>query len=106
MNKESAVKTVFILLFICFLTIYISQATGYYEYKLHKKAELTKEQITKFENDVKNNEKIDLNDYLKDGVKDYSNSVSKMGTDFSNVTSKYIKKGIDGMFKIIDSLLT
>ena len=29
-----------------------------------------------------------------------------MGTDFSNVTSKYIKKGIDGMFKIIDSLLT
>ena len=70
MNKESAVKTVFILLFICFLTIYISQATGYYEYKLHKKAELTKEQIKKFENDVKNNEKIDLNDYLKDGVKD------------------------------------
>ena len=52
MDSEKLIKTIFTILFVIFVTIYISQATGYYEYELHKKSELTKEQIQKFEKDV------------------------------------------------------
>lgn len=106
MEKENVVKTIFIFLFIIFITIYISQASGYYEYELHKKVELTKEEIVKFENDIKDGKNIDLNDYLKNTNKNYSNSFSKIGSNFSTVTSKYIRKCIDETFKFIESLLT
>lgn len=106
MEKEKVVKTIFIFLFIIFITIYISQASGYYEYELHKKTELTNEEIIKFEKDIKEGKNIDLNDYLENTNKDYSNSFSKMGSSFSNTTSKYIKKGIDEAFKFIESLLS
>lgn len=38
-------KYLFLMSFITFLTIYLSQATGYYEYRQYKKKELTEEQI-------------------------------------------------------------
>ena len=60
MDSEKLIKTIFTILFVIFVTIYISQATGYYEYELHKKSELTKEQIQKFEKDVKEGKKVDL----------------------------------------------
>ena len=106
MNKEESVKVVFILLFIIFITIYISQATGYYEYELHKKTELTKEQIKQFEEDIKNNKNIDVTKYIENDAKKDSNEFSKIGSNFSNVTSKYIKKGINEVFKIINRLIT
>lgn len=106
MNKEESLKVVFILLFIIFITIYISQATGYYEYELHKKTELTKEQIKQFEEDIKNNKNIDVTKYIENDAKKYSNEFSKIGSNFSNVTSKYIKKGINEVFKIINRLIT
>ena len=46
-------KYVFVLAFIAFLTLYLSQATGYYEYENHQKATLTEEQIKQFEQDVR-----------------------------------------------------
>ena len=106
MNKEESVKVVFILLFIIFITIYISQATGYYEYELFRKTELTKEQIKQFEEDIKNNKNIDVTKYIENDAKKDSNEFSKIGSNFSNVTSKYIKKGINEVFKIINRLIT
>ena len=106
MDSEKLIKTIFTILFVIFVTIYISQATGYYEYELHKKSELTKEQIQKFEKDVKEGKKVDLKKYSEYNKKDYSNKFSKAGNKFSNFTSKYVKKGIEGTFKIIDSLLS
>jgi len=106
MEGEKIVKTIFILLFIVFITIYISQANGYYEYELHKRVELTNEQIKKFEEDVKNNKKIDLKEYTMDGVENYNNNFSKLGSNFSKVTSKYVKKGISGFFGFVENLLS
>ena len=106
MDSEKLIKTTFTILFVIFVTIYISQATGYYEYELHKKSELTKEQIQKFEKDVKEGKKVDLEKYSEYNKKDYSNKFSKAGNKFSNFTSKYVEKGIEGTFKIIDSLLS
>ena len=86
--------------------MYISNNKGYYEYGLHKKMELTNEEIEKFENDVKNNKSIDVEKYLKDSTKDYSNEISRLSLSFSNFTSKYIKMGINDLFKTIDKLMS
>ena len=41
----------------------------------------------------KNNKNIDVTKYIENDAKKYSNEFSKIGSNFSNVTSKYIKKG-------------
>ncbi len=105
MDLEKALRTFFIILFIIFVTVYILYNSGYYEYELHKKVELTNEQIEKFENDVKNNKDIDISDYTGNSTNDYSNAFSDVSASFSNFTSKYVKKGINGVFTIIGRLM-
>ena len=46
--------------FVTFFALYLSQSTGYFEYRNSKKVALTNEQIEKFENDVKEGKNIDL----------------------------------------------
>ena len=106
MKYEQLLKTIFVFLFIIFITIYITHESGYYEYELHKKVELTNEQIQKFESDIKNNVNIDVNDYIDNKMEDYSNNFSKIGASFSSFTSKYIKEGIEGVLNIITNMLT
>lgn len=106
MNSEKVFKTIMIFLFVIFLTIYLSNNTSYYEYGMHKRVELTNEEIKKFEEDVKNNKNIDIEDYQKNTIKDYSNEISRISLSLSNFTSKYIKKGINSVFKTIDKLMT
>ena len=105
-KKEKTLRTTLIILFIMFMTIYISQAAGYYDYKLHKRTVLTEEQIKKFEEDVKNNKKIDIEEYASYGIVDYNNNFSNAGKSFSNTTSKYFRKGIEGLINIIKTLFT
>lgn len=106
MNIEKSFKTTLIILFVVFITIYITHASGYYEYELHKKVELTNEQIEKFESDIKNNKNIDVNDYVGNTIEDYSNNFSDLSLSFSKFTSKYVKEGIKGIFNIISNALS
>jgi hypothetical protein len=87
------------------MTLFISQASGYYDYKLHRKTELTEQQIKEFERDVKAGKPIDTEKYLKIDLKDYNNKFSSSGKSFSNFTSKYIKKGIEKAFNLLEQLL-
>ena len=73
MKYENTFKIIFIFLFVIFLTMYISVGSNYYEYELHKKVMLTNEDIKKFEDDVKNNKEVDIDNYISSRV-DYSNS--------------------------------
>jgi hypothetical protein len=105
-NKgEKTFRTCLIILFVIYITLYISQASGYYDYKLHRRTELTNEQIREFENDVKAGKPVDVEKYLKIDPKDYNNKFSSSGKSFSNFTSKYIKIGIENAFKILEQLL-
>ena len=105
-KKEKAVKTCLTTLFIIFIGLIVSNKNGYSEYEMHKKVELTNEQIEKFENDIKNNKNIDIDNYLKNITEDYSNNISTTCLNFSNTTSKYIKRGISDIFDILSKLLT
>ena len=105
MKYENTFKIIFIFLFVIFLTMYISVGSNYYEYELHKKVMLTNEDIKKFEDDVKNNKEVDIDNYISSRV-DYSNSFSKASTKVSKETKKYIKQGIEGIFNIFSKMIT
>lgn len=98
-------KFCFTVLFITFLTLYTSQEAGYYEYEQQKKASFTSEQIKKFEEDVAAGKKVDINDYLENSNKDYSNKVSDFGYSVSDQIGKYVKIGIEGTFGALNKLV-
>lgn len=104
-KKNKFFKILTILLFIVYLTIYISERTGYYEYKNYQKTILTKEQIAKFEDDVKNGKNVKLNDYVVNTNKHYQTNLSKIGSNISNFISKIINKGIDSSFDFLSKLV-
>ena len=105
MKYENTFKIIFIFLFVIFLTMYISVGSNYYEYELHKRVMLTNEDIKRFEDDVKNNKEVDIDNYISSRV-DYSNSFSKASTKVSKETKKYIKQGIEGIFNLFSKMFT
>ena len=104
-KKNKIFKFLIVLLFIIYITIYISEKTGYYEYKNYQKTILTKEQIVKFEDDVKNGKNVKLNDYVVNTNKNYQTRLSKMGNGLSELISKMINKGIDSCFEFLNKLV-
>lgn len=91
-------------LFVVFVALLIAYESGYYETKAHNKAVLTNEAIKEFESDVKNGKVVDLDKYLKDERKDYSNGVTKVGNKISNSISEVMTKGISGIFNVLKGL--
>lgn len=104
-RKNKFFKIIIVLLFIVYITIYISERTGYYEYKNYQKALLTKEQIAKFEDDVKNGKNVKINDYVVNTNKHYQTNISKMGNNISSFISKLINNGIDSSFDFLSKLV-
>jgi len=97
-KKNKIFKMIFLLCFISYLTFYIAGQTGYYEYNARKKMTFTKEQIEKFEADVKEGKKIDMQEYLKNTDKNYQNKISKATLSLSENISKITRKGINTIF--------
>lgn len=104
-KKNKVVNKIFgwflFILFITFVTLYISQATGYYEYEQARKTAFTKEQIEQFEKDVKDGKEIDINKYLDNTNKNYQSNLSKLTLNISEGISKYTKLGIEKVFSQI-----
>lgn len=96
----------FIILFAVFLTVYISNKYGYYEYKKHEQVTLTSEQIKKFEQDIKDGKEIDIENYVTGTTKNYQTKLSQMGLNISNGIAGLIKTGVDGFFKYIGNAVT
>lgn len=93
------------ILFITFMTLYISQATGYYEFEQARKTAFTTEQIERFEQDVKDGKEIDINDYLENTNKNYQNNISRLSLNVSEGISKYAKIGIEKIFEGIAKVI-
>ena len=91
------------MMFLIFLTLYVSQASGYYEYSANKKSAFTAEQIKKFEQDVKEGKNVDIEKYLNNTNKNYQNKLSSTAVSLSETISKYAKKGIEKFFAMIGS---
>ncbi len=98
-------KSIFIILFISFLIIYFSEATGYYEYKNHLQKTFTSEQIKKFEEDVNSGNPIDVNQYILTDNFKYSNNLSIMFDKLSNIISNAVNSSVQNGFRLLSKLV-
>lgn len=103
LNK--AFKYLLILSFIAFITLYLSQRAGYYEYTNHEKMALTEKEIKAFEKDVKEGKNIKIEDYMKNTHVNYSNKVSNIGNKVSKTINNGVKDGIENFFGALNKLI-
>lgn len=103
MNK--LIKLIILIICFAFVISYIIYETGYYEYKLQSRTVLTKEQMEKFEQDVNEGKNVDLNDYLVETEKDYTNNLTDTTIKVSSTVNSYIKKGVELLFKQVNKLV-
>lgn len=93
------------LLFVVFLIIFCSSKTNYYEYHNYKKMSITNKKIEEFEKDISEGKNVNINDYIKDESKDYSNNITKVGDFISNnifnFSSKVVKISYNFISKVI-----
>ena len=102
---DKIIKLFGVALVVGFLLMFFSSSSGYYEYELNKKSNLTQEAIIQFEQDVKDGKEIDINEYLVDEAKDYSNSFSDIGLNISNKIGTLFSKGVKFIFNSIDNMI-
>lgn len=90
--------------FIAFLGLYIASISGYYESQVSNKVALTDAAIKKFEEDVLEGKNVDINTYITEENKDYSNSFTDAGDRFSESLQKILTDGIGGLWDAIKVL--
>lgn len=102
---DKMIKLIMLSVVIIFLVMFFSSSSGYYEYELNKKSNLTQEAIEQFEKDVEEGKEIDINDYLVEDNKDYSNSFSNAGVSLSNKIGKLFSEGVKLIFNSMNNLV-
>lgn len=95
---------IFLALLISFCALYVSVATGYYEFEQHKKVVLTNEKIEEFEQDLKAGKKINVKKYLDEKEENYENAFSNAGIAFSNIIEECVENGIQNIFGFLNSV--
>ena len=104
MNKN-IIKLIIIVTLIIFVSAYIISESGYYEYTMQQRTIITNEKIKEFEEDVRNNESIDLKEYLDKEQNDYSNKITTLVYNISDNSNKLARKAIKYLFKKLGSLV-
>lgn len=103
--ENKVFKYTLLILFLVFLALYYSSNAGIIDYQAKHQNELTQEQIKQFEEDIKNNEKIDLKKYVVNDEKKYSNVVSDTTLKISNTISNTIKKAMDFLLNKMENAM-
>lgn len=107
MNKSNVFRIIFLTLVFLFIGLYFASNSGYIDYQARNKAILTEEQIRKFENDVKENKPIDIENYITDKEEEYDNSISKLSLKVSHTIGEAFEKALNYVFgKLEDAMDT
>ena len=105
-KKPSILWRFFCLLLFVFIVLYISLECGYYETKMSKKTIMTNANIKRFEQDVKEGKQIDINSYIAEENKDYSNFLTKAGNGINDVIKSVFGDGLKSTGKMLKKLFT
>lgn len=98
MNKT--IKIIMIILTVFFLSLYFGKySSNYY----NNKKVLTDEAIKRYEKDLKEGKKIQLNNYIEK-EKDYSNTISKLGIKASEIIEKTFSKSLKVIMKYLEKI--
>lgn len=93
------IKLIGVILLIFFLALYLSSYnTSYYE----NKNILTEDAIKRFEKDLKEGKKINVNNYIEK-EKNYNNKVSTYTLKLSNLIDKCINKSLKLVLKYLEN---
>lgn len=98
MNKNNFFRIILLTLILLFVGLYFASNSGYIDNQYKNKKILTEEQIKQFEDDVKNNRPIDINNYVVDKEEAYDNKLSKAGLKISNTIGKCFESAINYVF--------
>lgn len=104
MDKK-ILKLISIIIVFIFSVSYMIAESGYYEYTMQKRTIITNEKIKEFEEDIKNNQEIDLKNYLDKEEIDYSNKITTLVYNISDNSNKLARKTIKYIFKKLGSLV-
>lgn len=108
-KKKLATKIfwkIFVALFVAFLALYFSQATGYYEYEQHQNVVLTKEKIKQFEQDVADGKNIDIKDYMDTKESNYKTKISQTGLNISKELGTMVQNGLEATFNFLNQIMS
>lgn len=97
-------RRIFFCLLIGFSALYISEATGYYEFEQHKKVTLTESKIKQFENDVASGKNINIEDYIDEKEISYQNVPSTLGNNLSEQIGNIVSGGLESTFNFLGEL--
>lgn len=95
---------IFLFFLIAFTALYVSEATGYYEFEQHKKVELNRAKIKQFEEDVRNGKDINVKDYISEVDISYENGVSTIGYTLSEKIGDIVENGMEATFTFFGKL--
>lgn len=105
MKKKKGLSTILIIITLVFICSYVVSQSGYYEYSMQSRKNLTEEEIKQFEADVKAGNDIDITDYLKDREVDYTNKLTRATVRVSTTVNDYLKKGIETVFRMLNQFV-
>ena len=105
MKGKKIIKLFIEGILILFIFSYVVEKSGYYEYNLQSKKNMTEDEIKKFEEDVKSGKDINVKNYLNDVTVDYSNNLTKTTSMFSVNLNRYLIKTISNTINIFSRLV-
>lgn len=103
MKKHNFFKTLFILVFLLFLALFIASKTGYYEKSVKDKTYLTNKKLKEFEKDISEGKDVDAKDYFPKEV-DYSNVFTKSANNISNKIGLVVNSKAKNVWDFIKTL--
>lgn len=105
MKKKHLIKNIALFICLIFMCSYVVSKSGYYEYSMQSKKNLTDIEIKRFESDIKEGKYVDITDYLKEKQTDYTSPLTRITIKISRNINNYLKEGLESMFNIVGKLV-
>ena len=105
MKGKRILKFFIEIIIIVFIFSYMIERSGYYEYNLQEKKNMTEDEIKKFERDIEMGKNVDVKDYLNEVTTDYSNNLTRSTSTFSLNLNRYLIKTISSVINIFSKLV-
>lgn len=103
--KKDWVRIIGMTLLFLFLGLYVASRNGYVDYQARNQMILTEEQIKKFEDDVKNQRPIDIENYVIREEELYDNQLSRNSLKLSNTIGHTVQNILNFVFGKLEGLL-
>lgn len=103
--KRDWARIIGMTLLFLFLGLYVASRNGYVDYQARNQMILTQEQIAKFEEDVKNQRPIDIENYVIREEELYDNQLSRTSLKLSNTIGRTVQNVLNFVFGKLEKML-